>query len=340
MRTFRSSEMKKGPGAASEVFVHPLQNEERFKMAGGVLVLLVAAMMCLSFQIPAYGEKIDPPWEPSPAGGTNFTVPGIDNVPDLHGEIVNPQLVIFFAGNQFMVVPDIIKAFQIEYPQYRRIYVETLPPGILADQIEEGTLIIGNLKIVVPPDIYTAGKGKVEEIQKEKQWFDKTADYARNRLAIMVYKGNPDGISSLKDMGKPRIRVSMPNPHWEGIAATIMKAYRKAGGEHLINSVMKIKVKEGTTFLTHIHHRQTPIRIMEKKSDAGPVWFTEAYFQKMIGNPIDLVEIPQGENITVTYCAARMKNAPHKQAASDFLTFLRSEKSREIYKKYGFLPAQ
>jgi molybdate transport system substrate-binding protein len=306
-----------------------------------IIFFLITATMCFAgFQIPAYAEKVNPPWEPSPQGGKNFTVPGIDNVPDLHGEITNPELVIFFAGNQFMVVPDLIKAFQTNYPQYKKIYVETLPPGILADQIETGALIVGNLKITVRPDIYTAGRGKVEEIQREKHWFDKTIDYARNRLAIMVYRGNPKGISSLRDLGKPSIRVSMPNPHWEGIAEVIMKAYEKTGGEPLVDNVMKTKVKDGTTFLTHIHHRQTPIRIMEKKSDAGPVWFTEAYFQKMIDNPIGLVEIPQGENITVMYSAARIKNAPHRQAASDFLKFLRSEKGQEIYKKYGFLPVQ
>jgi molybdate transport system substrate-binding protein len=317
------------------------RNKERFEMTRIIIVFLITAIMSsMGFQIPAYAEKIDPPWGPSPQGGKNFTVPGIDNVPDLHGEIVNPQLVIFFAGNQFMVVPDIMKAFRTDYPQYKRIYVETLPPGILADQIETEALIVGNLKITVRPDIYTAGKGKVEEIQREKHWFDKTVDYTRNRLAIMVYRGNPKGISSLRDLGKPDIRVSMPNPHWEGIAEVIIKAYEKSGGERLVNSVMKTKVKAGTAFLTHIHHRQTPIRIMEKKSDAGPVWFTEAYFQKMIGNPIDLVEIPEGENITVTYSAAKMKNALHRQAASDFLKFLQSEKGQKIYKKYGFLPVQ
>jgi molybdate transport system substrate-binding protein len=31
--------------------------------------------------------------------GNKFTVPGIDIVPDLHGDIINPDLVVFFAGN-------------------------------------------------------------------------------------------------------------------------------------------------------------------------------------------------------------------------------------------------
>jgi molybdate transport system substrate-binding protein len=288
----------------------------------------------------SYAEKIDSPWSNPPTGGFNFTVPGIDNVPDLHGEIINPDLVVFFAGNQFMVVPELVDAFKTLYPQYKRIYVETLPPGILAKQIEEGSLIIGNLKITLTPDIYTAGEGRINELRKSKDWFDETVPYAKNYLAIMVYKGNPKKIKSLKDLGRDGVRISMPNPAWEGIAKAILKAYNKAGGKKLVDQIMVKKIKNGTTFLTYIHHRQTPMRVMKKESDAGPVWYTEAYFQKMIGNPIDLVEIPYEDNVVVTYVAGKLKNAPHKQAATDFMHFLKSEEGKSIYKKYGFLSVE
>lgn len=285
----------------------------------------------------SFGQRIYPPWCSGPMGGEKFDVKPIDNVPDLHGDINNPQLVVFFAGNQFMVVPDLIKAFKEEYPRYKRIFVETLPPGILAKQIEKGGLILGNLKITLKPDIFTAGKGRMKKLAA-KSWFAQTAPYARNRLAIMVYKGNPKNVHSLSDLAKPDIRISMPNPKWEGIALNIEKAYVKAGGQKLRDEIMVAKVKKGTTFLTHIHHRQTPMRIMKKKSDAGPVWYTEAYFQKMIGNPIGMVKIQPKNNVVVTYVAGRMKSAPHMQAAKDFFSFLQSAKAQAIYQKYGFLP--
>jgi molybdate transport system substrate-binding protein len=312
---------------------------------GGVMSPIISCL-CGSLLLlalgwaPAQAEKIEPPWQKPPNQGFNFTVPGIDNVPDLHGEIVNPDLVIFFAGNQFMVVPDLLHAFRKAYPQYQRIYGETLPPGILAKQIEAGAVIIGNLRITAAPDIFTAGTGRIKELQETKGWFDQTVPYARNRLAIMVYKGNPDKIASLQDLGRPKVRVSMPNPAWEGIANTIIKAYAKAGGKQLVQRIMETKVKDGTTFLTHIHHRQTPIRIMRHESEAGPVWYTEAYFQEMIGNPIGLVEIPEKDNVVVIYEAARLKNAPHKQAAADFLKFLASQEGQAVYRKYGFLPVK
>ncbi len=285
----------------------------------------------------AYAQNIYPPWQDPPAGGIQLNVPDIENVPDLHGEIVNADLILFFAGNQFMVVPELLDAFRAAYPKYQRIFVETLPPEILARQIEKGSLVIGNLKITLTPDVYTAGEPGTEHL-KTNGWFDETLPYARNRLAIMVYKGNPKNIRSLKDLGRPEIRVSMQNPQWGGVGRNIIRACNKVGGKELEEKITVSKVKAGTTFLADIHHRQTPIRIMRGESDAGPVWYTEAYFQKMIGNPIDMVEIPEKDNIVETYLAGKFKRAPYPQAASDFFLFLKSEKAQSIYKKYGFLP--
>ena len=152
----------------------------------------------------------------------------------------------------------------------------------------------------------------------------------------MVQKDNPKKIRGLSDLGKTGVKVAMPNPAWEGIGKQIEAAYVKAGGETLKNRIMVDKVKDQSTYLTQIHHRQTPMRILYGDSEAGPVWYSEAYYQKMIGHPVDLVEIPDKDNIEVTYVAGQLKNAPHAPAAKDFMDFMLSPGAREIYRKYGF----
>lgn len=315
-----------------------MATDKFFRALRGATLLTAAALPsagCL-----AAATDYLPPWNPPPQGGKDFTIPEIDVVADLHGDVADPQLTVFFAGNQFMVVHDLIEAFRKSHPQYRRIFVETLPPGILAQQIEQGALVMGNLRIALRPDVYTAGKKRIAELQDQHHWFAADEDYARNRLAIMVYKGNPKHVRSLKDLGRRDVRVSMPNPNWEGIARAIEGMYRKAGGEELDRQIMDAKVKDGSTYLTQIHHRQTPLRILRGQSDAGPVWYTEAYFQSAIlHHPISLVEIPADENIDVTYTAARLKDAPHAQAARDFMTFLMTADAQAIYRRYGFAPA-
>ena len=82
-----------------------------------VLGLLLAA----TFGVSA-ADKTDflPPWNPPPAG-LQFSVPPVDAIADLHGDIVDPQLVVFFAGNQFMVVHDLLLEIGLGRPYRRRI---------------------------------------------------------------------------------------------------------------------------------------------------------------------------------------------------------------------------
>lgn len=294
-------------------------------------ILLTTAMTDIT---NAQDHRFDPPWNTPPESAVPFTVPGVDNVPDLFGDINNPELVVFFGGNQFMVLDELIDAFKKAYPAYKKVFVESLPPGILSKQIEGGTMTIGNMRIDLKPDVYTAGKGRIDQTP---QWFSRTEVYGKNRLAIMVQKGNPKNIKGLADLARNDVRISMPNPDWEGIGKRIEEAYVKAGGEKLKKTIMETKVKDGTTYLTHIHHRQTPMRILYNQSDAAPVWYTEAVYQKIIGHPVEMIEIPAKENVEALSIAAMLKNAPHQQAAKDFLDFLMSAEGKAVYKKYGFI---
>ena len=301
-----------------------------------VAAALVAAAGC------AIADEIEPPWNPPPENGKNFTVPGIDNVPDLQGDVTDPDLVVFLAGNQYMVVRDLVRAFKAARPAYQRVFVDTLPPGVLVAQIEQGALIVGNLRIALKPDVYAAGRRRMQELQHDKQWFADTVDYARNRLAIMTALGNPDHIAGWSDLARADLPICMPNPQWEAVAAQqIIPALRDAGGERLVEDIYQAKVEAGTNFVTQIHHRQTPLRIMQGKCAAGAVWYTEAYFHaEVVKHPISMVTVPDSHNRYAVYTAGLMKDAPHRKAGEDFLRFLRSPEGQAIYARYGFLPPE
>ncbi|HZP94187.1 MAG TPA: substrate-binding domain-containing protein [Burkholderiales bacterium] len=303
-------------------------------------LLQTAVLVATLWTAAAAAGGIQPPWNPPPEGGKNFTVPGIDNVPDLYGDVVDPQLVVFLAGNQYMVVDDLLREFRAVHPQYQRIFVETLPPGILIEQIEQGALIVGNMRLSPQPDVYATGRGRMEALQRDKQWFSQTADYARNRLAIMTSLGNPQQIAGWSDLARAGLTICMPNPQWEGVAANvIIPAIRTTGGEELVRDIYTEKVRDGSAVLTQIHHRQTPLWIMQGKCVAGAVWYTEAYYHaKVMKHAVSMVELPDAQNRVAIYTAGVMKTAPHRKAAEDFLRFLQSAEGQAVYRKYGFLP--
>jgi ABC-type molybdate transport system substrate-binding protein len=287
-------------------------------------------------------SQATPPWskgENNPAAdkGYVFQVPDIDNVPDLHGNPEGAKLVLFIGGNQFFVLPELVSIFEKQHPDLRgHIFYETLPPGILRKQMESNnTITLGNFTLRIQPDVYEADFSVVADMERQNL-VEKPLSYATNILSIMVSASNPHQIHSLQDLGRPGVRLSMPNPQWEGIAKQIGDALRKAGGEPLFHAVYEEKVQSGSSYLTQIHHRQTAMRIMKGESDAGVTWSSEVRFQEKIGNPIAGISIPQSQNFTAVYGAAVLRNAPHPEAARAWVAFLNTAEAQAVYSEYGF----
>jgi ABC-type molybdate transport system substrate-binding protein len=232
-------------------------------------------------------------------------------------------------------MPELLAAFQAQNPAVRKIFYETLPPGVLAQQIERGGLAIDGLTLQERGDVYLSGEQRMTKLKAEGLVGD-AETYASNGLGIMVLVGNPLHIQSMRDLGRAGVRVAMPNPQTEGIARQIEASYRLAGGDQLDATIMKTKVADGTTVLTSIHHRQTPRWILDGKVDAGAVWMTEGLYQERIHSGIAVVPVPNSENVIANYQAGTIANAPHRAAATAFLAFLIGPRAQAIYRTYGF----
>ncbi|MHB8624471.1 MAG: substrate-binding domain-containing protein [Sulfuricaulis sp.] len=292
---------------------------------------------------PQYKGEVFPPWQhganaPATNKGLEFTVPEVNVLADFHGNLNGPQLVIFVAGNYYFAMAPLVAAFEKQHPRYQgHIFFETLPPGILLKQMQAGgTITVGNMTWTVKPDVYAAGLKKIKAAIANGTLTGQAIPYVTNDLAIMIPKDNPAHIAGLADLGKPGVRLSMPNPEWEGVARQIKASLVKAGGDALVKNVYEDKVKNGQTILTHVHHRQTPLYLMQGLVDAGVTWKSEAIFQEQIGHPISYIPIPVDQNTTAIYAAAVVKGAAHPQAGKLWVAFLRSPTALTIFERYGF----
>ena len=273
----------------------------------------------------------------------NLPVIPADRADDLHNLDIadSADLILFMAGNQFMVMKELVSAFKKEYPDIQKIFYETLPPGLELKQILSGGALFRGEKIDVYADIYSSVNENAMEtlieaghILKENYHL-----YLHNRLTLMVQKGNPARITSVADLGRDSIRISQPDPANEDIAFHIIDMYRQAGGDELVHRIMEKKRAEGTTIFTVVHHRETPLRILKKTVDAGPVWATEAIHAKASGLSFDVVE--PGEDFDqrnrINYYVCKLKHAQHPENADKFIEFIRSSYAQQIYQKHGFL---
>jgi ABC-type molybdate transport system substrate-binding protein len=288
-------------------------------------------------------EALYPPWQHGTNNGAadrglEFTVAPVDVLADFHGNIDHPELVLYVSGNYFFAMRGAVESFGQAYPQYRgRVYYETLPPGLLIKQLDAGgTVTSGNMTWTAKPDVFMAELSASNELVRRGKLVAPVTAFATNDLTIMVPAGNPAQVSGLGDLGRAGLALAMPNPEFEGVATQIRTSLVKAGGEALAEAVYGVKVRNGETILTRIHHRQTPLFLMQHLAQSGVTWRSEAIFQEQIGNPIGHVDIPAAQNTLAIYSAAMVAGAPHPEAARVWLDFIRSDTVFKIFEQFGF----
>lgn len=261
------------------------------------------------------------------------------------GDSYNSDLVMYLAGNQFMVMEELIKDFQSKNSDVKTVYVETIPPGqILKKQILKQGSIDGQ-KTNQNPDLFASVK--IAHLKKlaKKGIMKEGMIYTHNKLELMVAKGNPKKIMGPKDLGRDDLVQSHPNPKTEGIfkfyGSEMLKdmgIHAKVTGDKICKSCWAVA---GKTWFTSRHHRETPHRIENGEADVGIVWTTEIIEAKREGRSIDGVSIPAPLNkqSKVAYAIGKLNKGKNQKNADRFLSYLATEAAQDIYASYGFLKA-
>jgi ABC-type molybdate transport system substrate-binding protein len=265
-----------------------------------------------------------------------------------YGVIANSysaDLVMYLAGNQFMVMQELIGDFQSKNPDITTIYVETIPPG----QILKGQLLkqgeIEGQPTAMNPDIFASVNiGHLKKLNA-KGLMNEHIIYIHNKLELMVAEGNPKGIKGPEDLARDDLVQSHPNPLTEGI-------FKFYGSEMLKDLGLHEKITanaecrscwaiEGKTWFTSRHHRETPDRIEKGEADVGIVWTTEVVHAKAEGRPIGGVSIPAPltKIDKVNYAIGIMTNGRNAENAARYQAYLATDAAQGIYKKYGFIGA-
>jgi len=251
------------------------------------------------------------------------------------------DLVLFMAGNQFMAMPAIVAAFQQSHPEVATVYYQTLPPGLELKQILAGGARFGDRILEMTPDIYTSVNRRAMQVLADAGRIGPNDFrlYLHNRLTLMVPEGNPAAIAAVADLGRDDVRISQPDPANEDIAFHILDMYRDAGGDELVHRIMEEKRAEGTTILTIVHHRETPLRIARKTVDVGPVWATEVHHARASGLKFEVIEPGRhlDQRDRIDYYVCRIRNGPHPENAEKFYDFICSPAAQAIYERHGFV---
>jgi molybdate transport system substrate-binding protein len=269
-----------------------------------------------------------------PVAPVEFAAAPFDMVEDLCGD-PGADLVVFFAGNQYMVVPDLVDGYLAAHPSVGSVFYETLPPGVVAAQLRAGGLRMGSLVLRVGPDVMASSPAALAELEHEGL-VGPARSYASNDLAFLVTAGNPAGVGGWADLARPGLRVAFPDPGTEGIGRLALEALEGSGGAALRQRVEVDKAAGGEVVFTSIHHRQGPAWLEGGATDVAVVWSTEGRYHLERGGPFEMVALPDAQNRRGTYAAGVVTGAAHQEAAGWFVDYLCSQAGQAAYAAHGF----
>lgn len=171
-------------------------------------------------------------------------------------------------------------------------------------------------------DILIVGSEDTYNIAKDKGQADESKLVAHHTPALAVQKGNPKGIKSLKDLTKDGVKVALGDEKANAVGKTATKIIEKNGLEEIKNNVVA----------TMATVNELVVAITTGEADVAIV--TEDSIR--LNDEVDMVEIPQGENIDQLIPVGTLTSSQHSELAQKLVDFIASEEGKAIFEKNGY----
>lgn len=223
------------------------------------------------------------------------------------------KITVFAAAS----LKDVLCEIQPEFEQSKGIKLSFnfSSSGTLQKQIEEGA----------PADLFfSAGKKQMDMLENENL-IDKDSrrNILRNKLVLIISKEYKDKVKSISDLIGMNVKISIGEP--ETVPAG---QYAK---EYLNNINVWDKLSGRMVFAKDV--RQVLTYIENGDAAAGIVYKSDA---AVIKNSIAVQEFEESAYSPILYPAAIVSTSKDKASAGEFLDYLSTEKSKQVFLKYGF----
>ncbi|MEV0744182.1 molybdate ABC transporter substrate-binding protein [Streptomyces sp. NPDC050273] len=172
-----------------------------------------------------------------------------------------------------------------------------------------------------PADVFASASPKTMKIVTDAGDASGTpATFVRNQLEIATLPGNPDGISSLKDLTRSGLKVVLCDKEVP-CGAAAQKAVDAAGLE-LTPVSYEQDVKSALT------------KVELKEADAAVVYRTDVH---AAGDKVEGVDFPESVNAINDYPIVQLKDTQNTEAAKAFIALVQSSAGQKVLTGAGFL---
>jgi molybdate transport system substrate-binding protein len=139
---------------------------------------------------------------------------------------------------------------------------------------------------------------------------------------IIVAKGNPKGITSLKDFYREDVRAAVGKPKACQVGRLTVKLLESAGQDpEALDAKQSLTVNE------------LGVWVKMNDVDAAVVWDAIA---ANLGDAVDVIEIPKEQNIISHVVVGILSTSPNRARAAEFASFVSGPEGQKILRSCGF----
>ena len=195
--------------------------------------------------------------------------------------------------------------------------------GVRVTRVYNGCgILVAQMKAGEVPDAYFACDS--EFMKQVSTLFTQPASVSQNELVILVKKGNPHNIRSLKDLTKEGLRVGVGHEKQCAMGWLTQRTFDESGLKTEVMKNVAVQTPTGDMLVNQMRSGSLDAAVAYLSNAAGSAEFLDAV--RIHGIPCSVATQP--------YAVA--KESRHKQLAQRLLAAIRAEDSRARFTSEGF----
>jgi molybdenum ABC transporter molybdate-binding protein len=195
--------------------------------------------------------------------------------------------------------------------------------GVRVTRVYNGCgILVAQMKAGQVPDAYFACD--LEFMNQVSSIFPEHHDISQNELVILVEKGNPHGIKSLRDLTKPGLRVGIGHEKQCAMGWLTQRTFTESGLKTELMANVVVQTPTGDMLVNQMRSGSLDAAVAYLSNAAGAADHLDAI--RITGIPCSIATQPFGV----------AKDSSNKQLASRLLEAIREKSSQERFASEGF----
>ena len=237
---------------------------------------------------------------------------------------ITGDISVFAAASLTEAFNDLARAFQRRHPT-ARVVLSFGGSSQLATQLVNGARA----------DVFaSADEDQMDVAQRGNALVGDPQVFVTNRLMLITPRDNPAGVSALKDLARPGIKIvgaqaSVPIGAYTAALLANANANPNYGSDFQRNVEQNIVSREDTV-------RQIVAKVQLGEADAAVVYATDV--PPAVANQFATITLPEELQVIAPYPIA-VTIGRNRLGGEAFVAFVLSKPGQEILARWGFLPA-